>query len=152
MPDGFVDLGLGTGGIAGIVAGGLLLVTIIAAGFAVWLDDDGWGGFVAFVGAFVGMLATAVAVLVWVLSCWPVWDVKYAHVYEVNGVVTSVTNSFTSDGGEYSRIPIVTVEGVDVPLIVNDARAVSLEGQHARFVCSPTFVYQGADAYECVVG
>lgn len=148
MPDGFVDLGLGTGGITGIVTGVALVVTVALLVFCAWAGTDELIGAVAIVTGVTTLIAGGL----WVGACWPVWDAKYAHVYEVTGEVTSVTNSFTQDGGEYSRTPVVTVAGVDMPLVVNDPRAVELEGKTARFVCSPKFVYMGADRYECQVG
>ena len=73
----------------------------------------------------------------------------YWDDYRVEGHVTSVSNTWTEDGGDLARTPVVTLDTVDRPLVIDDPRAVTLDGHDVTLTCTIDWHYRRADAYTC---
>lgn len=73
----------------------------------------------------------------------------YWDDYRVEGSVTSVSNTWTEDGGNIAGVPVVTVDTVDRPLVIDDPRAVFLDGYDVMLTCTIDWNYRAADEYTC---
>ena len=73
----------------------------------------------------------------------------YWDDYRVEGSVTSVSNTWTEDGGNIAGVPVVTVDTVDRPLVIDDPRANTLEGHDVMLTCTIDWNYRAADEYTC---
>ena len=73
----------------------------------------------------------------------------YWDDYRVEGRITSVSNTWTEDGGNMARTPVVTLDTIDRPLVIDDPRTVQLEGRDVSLTCTIDWHYRGADAYTC---
>lgn len=102
-------------------------------------------GFTISTGALAG-----ITLLIFVITLVP-FDTKYHQVYRVSGEVTSVSNVISDSGGELTRTPVITVEGVDRDITMNDPRAVNLQGKTVEFTCTVGWNYQAADSYSCKI-
>lgn len=155
MPSSFTDLGFSPGS---LLFGTLTIICFLltASAFiisrmevAYWKNITRaylWPSTLFF---YIGLICSG---YLWTVTSWPVWDAKYQHIYAVEGKVTEVSNTWTDSGGAVSSSPVVTLDSVDVPLIVKDSRIISMEGQDVRLVCEVEFVYQGSDIYSCRIG
>ena len=74
---------------------------------------------------------------------------NYWDDYRVEGRITSVSNTWTEDSGNMARTPVVTLDTVDRPLVIDDPRTVKLEGRDVTLTCTIDWHYRGADAYTC---
>lgn len=130
-----------------------LIVWIVLVGLAVAFlkighrRPDGWDSGWSWAGAGIGSLGV-LALLGWVGALIP-FDGKYHHIYRVTGEVTSVSNVLSESGGDLTRTPVLTIEGLDRDVTVDDPRAVNLGGKTVDFTCSIGWHYQGADTYNC---
>lgn len=79
------------------------------------------------------------------------FDGKYHQIYRVSGEVTSVSNVISDSGGDLTRIPVLTVEGIDRDITMSDPRAVNLQGKTVDFTCTVDWSYQAADRYICKI-
>lgn len=98
-----------------------------------------------------GASATVAAIFVAVaLGLAAPFDAKYWHYYTVTGEVTKVTNTLAGDGDDgLTRTPVVEVEGVPFPLVVDDPRVTQLNGARLSLRCTIRWNYQAADEYKC---
>lgn len=76
---------------------------------------------------------------------------QYMHDYRVEGTVVSVTDKLADGSGDltYSGTPVVTLDSVDVPLQVDDPKALTLLGKDVTLVCSIGWNYRAHDDYYC---
>lgn len=73
-------------------------------------------------------------------------------VYQVTGLVESVSNTLDDATGDLTRTPVVSIDTVSAPLLVDDSRAVELEaGQEVAFTCTVQWYHLAADTYTCQV-
>lgn len=125
----------------------VVLLGVGLAMLAIGRRRDGWDSLWSIFGAFVGGLGVF-ALLGWVGALIP-FDGKYHHIYRVTGEVTAVSNVLSESGGDLTRTPVLTIEGLDRDVTVDDPRAVNLGGKTVDFTCSIGWHYQGADTYSC---
>lgn len=104
---------------------------------------DEWG-----FGAAVTAAVAVICLVFWVVVALPFSPV-YWQDYRVAGEVLSVSNTWTDDGGDMARIPVVTLDTVDRPLVIDDPRAVTLEGQRVVLTCSVGWHFRAADTFSC---
>lgn len=121
----------------------VLLIGVAICVFAFKTDGD----FSVASGPVVAILGVALGII-WLLMLLP-FDEKYWHYYEVQGEVTSVSNVLTEASGALTRQPVVTIEGLDRPVVVDDPRAVDLEGEVVTLRCTIEWHYDATDTYEC---
>lgn len=155
MPSSFTDLGFSPWS---LLFGTLTIIFFLltASGFIISRMEVAYWKNLTRAYLWPSTLFSTVALLVsgymWASFSWPVWDAKYQHIYAVEGKVTEVSNTWTYSGGSVSSSPVVTLDSVDVPLIVKDSRIINMEGEDVRLVCDVKFVYQGSDIYSCRIG
>lgn len=144
IPDAFESLGfqLGLMIYTPIVA---LMIAVSLVALWRWLatDIEDWG----MVALLVGALA-AVAAIIWVVVAIP-FNPAYWQDYRVEGEVLTVSNTWADDGGDMARVPVVTLDTVDRPLVIDDPRAVTLQGEQVTLTCSIGWHFRAADTYSC---
>ncbi|HEY4598888.1 hypothetical protein [Corynebacterium sp.] len=111
--------------------------------------DDRWD-FVGTGAAVLGVIIGGMAALFLAIGLFP-YKPDYWPMYRVEGTVTSVSNVLTEDGGDLSRVPVLTLDTFDQPITVEDPRAVTLEGKHVALRCDRQWVQQGMDRYSCAI-
>lgn len=79
------------------------------------------------------------------------FNTKYHRLYGVQGTVISVSNVLSESGGELTRTPVVALDSLDSPLVINDPRAVNLMGKAVKLTCEIEWVYRAADRYSCLI-
>lgn len=107
--------------------------------------DTGW----MFTALFTGIFAVILGI-VWVVMLVP-FDTKYHHIYRVSGEVTAVSNVLSESGGDLTRTPVITLEGVDRDITMDDPRAVNLQGKNVELTCGIAWHYEAADTYSCSI-
>lgn len=144
IPDGFTSLGWQLSLTISLVALVVGIVVLIIALVALHVGESDAAVLVAiFAGGFG--LFMLIPVLAFAIPFNPVyWD-----DYRVEGRVTSVSNTWTEDGGDLARTPVVTLDTVDRPLVIDDPRAITLDGYDVTLTCTIDWHYRAADAYTC---
>lgn len=121
----------------------LIAITIVLAVTAWWRQSEGW----AYTAGSVGVVAL-IGVIFWVAAAVP-FTPRYWQDYRVTGTILSVSNTWTEDGGDMARTPVVTLDTVDRPLVIDDPRAITLEGQPVTLTCAIDWNFRAADTYVC---
>lgn len=132
--------------IAGWIAVGLLVLGILLCVADAVFDWDEFG----YVSGLIFVLGAAIAALLWVLMMIP-FDGKYQHNYEVQGHVDEVSNVLSDADGELTRQPVVTLDTIGRPLVVDDPRAIGLQDRDVTLRCVVEWHYQAADSYSCKI-
>ncbi len=122
----------------------LAIVALCIAAFIFNVLDEDVLFFVGGMAALCGLIAGGT----WLIMLTP-YDGKYHHYYTVSGEVTSVSNVLTEASGDLTREPVVTLDSLDRPLVIDDSRAVELEGRDVVLRCTIGWNYQAADSYSC---
>ena len=144
--DNFVSLGLQLPLIVTFsIFAGLLLIALALFFIGRWDFDSGW----TFGGIFFGAFAVILGI-VWLIMLVP-FDAKYHQIYRVSGEVLSVSNVLSESGGDLTRTPVITLEGVDRDITMDDPRAVNLQGKEVELTCGIAWHYQAADTYSCSI-
>jgi len=147
IPDQFVDVGVAIH-LLGLGWGALALLVI--AGLFTWFYLSSGGGELSGLGAVLTGLFGAVVGLIWIAVLIP-FDGRYHHVYAVEGTVVSVSNVLDTASGDLTRTPVVELDSVDVPLVVDDPRAVELVGRDVTLLCRIGWNHLAADTYTCSI-
>lgn len=79
------------------------------------------------------------------------WRAEYLRLYRVETTVLSVSNVLTESSGDLTRQPIVELDGIDRPVVIDDPRIVRLEGADLTLTCTISWHYQAADTYTCSI-
>ena len=124
---------------------GLLIIALALFFLGRWDVESMW----SFSGFFVGAFAVILGI-VWLIMLVP-FDAKYHQIYRVSGEVLSVSNVLSESGGDLTRTPVITLEGVDRDLTMDDPRAVNLQGKEVELTCGVAWHYQAADTYSCSI-
>lgn len=142
-----LTLGAMTGfGLWALIA--LISITFIIGGIIFHLRDrqysDGllYAGFAA-VTLAVFSLGMALVFIPWNSSYWQLWQTK--------GTITSISNVVTEASGDLTRQPVVTLDTVDRPVIVDDPRIVDYKGQKVTLNCVKQWHFRAADTYTCKI-
>ena len=144
VPVEFIDTGLRLGFLVCMWVT-VVLVVITAAGLVAMIRSDSDLGAGAFM---IGLIATVVMAGIWAAVAFP-FDYRYRHNYSLSGNVTSVSNVLDSASGDLTRTPVLVLDTLEIPVVVDDARAVSLEGRDVELRCTVGWNYQAADTYSC---
>lgn len=144
IPDGFTSLGwqLQLAVSLPVFLVGLLLM--IVAVFALRRDWVELFAFMVLVGGITALMGG-----ISLLSILVPFNPTYWDDYRVEGRITSVSNTWTEDSGNMARTPVVTLDTVDLPLVIDDPRTVKLEGRDVSLTCTIDWHYRAADAYTC---
>ena len=97
-----------------------------------------------------GWASFSLAVLIALLALFPLQP-RYWQAYSITGEVLAVSNVITESSGDLTRQPVVTLDGFDRPLLVDDPRITTLEGQTVTLRCIPSWHYQAADTWGCSI-
>lgn len=131
----------------------IIILSVVLSFFGLLTIAGGIGfirGYEPFVlTAFSGGLA-GITLFIFVITLVP-FDTKYHQVYRVSGEVTSVSNVISDSGGDLTRTPVLTVEGVSQDITMDDPRAVNLKGKTVDFTCTIGWSYKAADKYSCKI-
>ena len=84
-------------------------------------EGEGWGLAAVFAAGF-----TVVSIIVTAIAAVP-FSPTYWQDYRVEGTVLTVSNTWTDDGGDIARTPVVTLDTIDRPLVIDDPRAITEE-------------------------
>lgn len=106
---------------------------------------DGWRHV-----AIVWWSVAALIVITWVLLLMP-FNSKYHVFFKIEGEVTGVTRSFIEGTGDLSFEPVVTIQGFDQSVVVNDSRIYAAVGSEVSLTCSLEWVPYGADRTSCFI-
>lgn len=125
------------------------VISIVAASAAVWLwflyrkyrGEYDLGAWAVTVVASMLVSGTLIALL-------PM-SPRYWNFYDIHGKVEKITNAITTDDNGYARIPVVTLEGFSLPVVVDDPRILTLKGKNVDLLCTVEWVPYGADRYNC---
>jgi hypothetical protein len=82
------------------------------------------------------------------------WQPKYWNWYKIEAQVTDVTNKFESGTGDLtSGGYVLTIEGLETPLLTYDPRASQIEGEDVELLCTLDWVDFGhsADKWRCSI-
>ncbi len=123
----------------------ILCLVVALIGFFYGAVRDSEFGFGVFIAAGFGWICMLVALVV---MLWP-FDGRFWANYRVEGHVTNVSNVITEASGDLTRQPVVTLEGLERPVVIDDPRAVSLEDADVILRCRIQWNYQAADSYSC---
>ena len=132
-------LGLGWASLA------LLLVAMPAAviGFVFDIEDF-------LLAAILAGVAFVVTGAFWLAVMVP-FESRYYYDYRVEGHVTQVSNVLTEADGDLTRQPVIRLDSVDRPLVIDDPRAVDLKDKDVTLRCSIGWNYRAADTYSCKI-
>lgn len=119
-------------------------VLIIAALVGCMRGKEPYGFLIACIGF------GSAALLILGITAFP-FDGKYHKTYQVTGEVTAVSNVISDSGGDLTRTPVLTVEGIDRDITMSDPRAVNLKDKTVEFTCTVGWNYQAADTYSCKI-
>lgn len=97
---------------------------------------------------YVALSLAGVVALVASLMFIP-YEWKYAQMYRVSGEVTRVSNVFQDASGQVTGTPVVELDSLDVPVEVENQRAVGLEGKDVTLTCTLNWRYAAADRLVC---
>ena len=125
------------------IVAAVIVATAILAIHARRLRSEGW--YIA--AGLTGFMALTGTVL-WVVAAIP-FNPLYWQDYRVTGTVLSVSNTWTEDGGDMARTPVATLDTVDRPLVIDDPRAVTLQGEQVTLTCAIDWNFRAADTYVC---
>lgn len=152
-------LGLAIGWIITFVIIGVFTLLTLLFGFIAWrmktnTSYDVFGKFHE--GWSVGILISASVVigttLIAALLAIP-YEAKYMQLHGVTTEVVEVSNSFDTGSGNSTQTDfVVTLEGVDRPVVFDDPRISQFVGETIDARCHIKWVYSGADQYLCFIG
>lgn len=103
-----------------------------------------------FWGAVLGVVVSFVSAIVLVTVTWG-WAPRYWTAYRVEGTITSVSATLDGANNEVTVEPVVTLDTVDVPMELNDPRAMALEGSEVELTCYVRWHVRAADSYHCQI-
>lgn len=149
LPEAFTEIGVT---LDLLITGWSALGLLILGGLVILAGMTGWDGSLRRdvavpVGGFLVVASAAVA-LIWVILLIP-FDGKYHHYYAVEGRVTEVSNVLSEANGDLTRQPVITLDSVDRPLVIDDPRAVQLLDRDVTLRCWVDWHYAAADTYDC---
>lgn len=135
----------------------LLVLTLINAVIAhvVWIKDGAYE-FDFDIWRFVSIGAFVIAVLaagIYALTLIP-FQAKYWNWYVVEAHVSDVSNNFQGGSGDVtSGTYVLTLDGVDFPVVSYDDRASRIEGSDVTLLCERSWVDYGnaADKWACSI-
>ena len=125
----------------------LLGVALIIWGFSA---DGYFAGEGRLISGWVLAVFGALTVVVWLILLIP-FQGQYHHLYRVETTVLSVSNVLTEASGDLTRQPVVELDGVDRPVVIDDPRIVNLDGADVTLTCRIAWHYQAADTYACSI-
>lgn len=78
---------------------------------------------------------------------------KYLNWYTIEGTVTSVEGVLDTQGKYVNNEYVVTLDSTDVPLMMDDTRILTQEGNRVTLLCGVAWVNYGnsADRYTCSI-
>ena len=108
--------------------------------------ESTFGFVVAAVTTTLGFITVALTIV----TMFP-FNPRYWDEYQISGNITSVTNTWDQNSGSVSTTPVITLDTYNNPLMLNDERAASLNGEDVTLMCSPNWTFRGEDQYVCRV-
>jgi hypothetical protein len=128
-----------------LLVGGLALWAYVRVPKRGGYYDDGFGWALT---ASIGLGASVLMAIIVALCAIP-WDARYWTWYVVDGHVDAVSNTLRDASGDLTTTPVVTVDGLDRPVVVSDPRIVTMAGHDVTLSCKPTWHFRAADSYTC---
>ena len=129
-----------------LVPASIILITLMAVSLYLWWRKDLNVGLVIGSAAPVGLVTVALTIA----TLFP-FNPRYWNEYQISGNITSVTNTWDQNSGSVSATPVITLDTYNNPLMLNDERAASLNGEDVTLMCSPNWTFRGEDQYVCRV-
>ena len=129
-----------------LVPASIILITLMAVSLYLWWRRDLNVVFV--IGSAAPVVLVTVALTI--AALFP-FNPRYWNEYQISGNITSVTNTWDQNSGSVSTTPVITLDTYNNPLMLNDERAASLNGEDVTLMCSPNWTFRGEDQYVCRV-
>lgn len=146
-PEGFVSIGTR---LDLLIAGWLGVPLLIASVALLVLFGEDLFDYAFGLPLIFGAVVGAVATTVWLICLVP-FDTTYHRVYQVEATVESVSNTFESGSGDVTYAPVVTLSGIDRPVVIDDPRITQLNGADLTLTCQIEWHYRAADTYSCAI-
>ena len=129
-----------------LVTASIILIALMAVSLYLWWRRDLNVVFV--IGSAAPVVLVTVALTI--ATLFP-FNPRYWNEYQISGNITSVTNTWDQNSGSVSTTPVITLDTYNNPLMLNDERAASLNGEDVTLMCSPNWTFRGEDQYVCRV-
>lgn len=126
-----------------LVAGILVVIGAALLLIGWWIEWEG----TMFAGGVVGGIGFIVAI-VWLFLLIP-YSSEYHVLWRAEGEITSVTNTLADGDGGLTRVPVVELDTVDMPIVVHDPRVLEMQGTEVQLTCSIEWVMYGMDRISC---
>ena len=107
--------------------------------------EDGW-----FWSSVLWITVAGVSAIVLGAASWG-WAPRYWTAYRVGGTITSVSATLDGTNNEVTVGPVITLDTVDVPMELDDPRAMALEGSEVELTCYVWWHTRAADSYHCQI-
>ena len=130
-----------------LVPASIILIALMAVSLYLWWRKD---LLVGCVGSSLAVPFGLVTVALTIVTLFP-FNPRYWNEYQISGNITSVTNTWDQNSGSVSNTPVITLDTYNNPLMLNDERAASLNGEDVTLMCSPNWTFRGEDQYVCRV-
>ena len=131
-----------------LVPASIILVALMAISLYRWCRND--ESTFGCVGSSLAVPVGLVTVALTIVTLFP-FNPRYWNEYQISGNITSVTNTWDQNSGSVSNTPVITLDTYNNPLMLNDERAASLNGEDVTLMCSPNWTFRGEDQYVCRV-
>lgn len=110
-------------------------------------DIEGW--FVPIVLSGALAISFIIVQAIWMIP----FDAKYWSWYEVSGKVTDIKATVQVDGKYTTENFVVTLDGSDIPFVMDDTRILSQQGKDVTLLCGVGWESYGnaADSWSCSI-
>ena len=126
----------------------LLIGGVITVRISNW--DSGWdtAGFITSLISGIVMVTSLVGMIIQMIP----FDAKYWNYYTVTGTIDSYTNGLDEGTGQFTGVPIFTLEGSDVRYVSDDSRLAAMQNEEVTMRCQIGWRWYGSDVYTCALG
>lgn len=105
-----------------------------------------WGVHVASTSGVV-LITSALILLVGMFPYVP----KYWFNYRLEGTITEIDTSWSYQMGALIQAPVAVIDSMEAPIVIDDPRAVKLEGKEVALRCVIHWNQLAMDTYTCKV-
>lgn len=124
----------------------IALIVITATGIAITVFTDS-----EFLGPIIAICAgicAGIAIILGAIFAFP-YNIRYLHLYSVQGQLTNVSTSVQSSDKSISNYYVLTLSGHNEYFVTENPRILDLKGRDVDLVCHANYVYEGQDNYDC---
>lgn len=111
-------------------------------------DGDDLSGFM--LGTIMFGIVGGIGIVVSIVLLIP-FDEKYHHFYRLSGVIHIESNRFDDGTGDITRVLVGYVDGYDDPVLLDDSRLMTYDGQNVDLTCTIAWEPYGLDKTICSI-